>query len=226
MKIMCSNFGGKSQKTTTFVLQNKSRDEFMGTKCISKKKKKHQKCAVKASFSLKEKRRFFFDIPLAITVAHGLHPLSEIKFLKKVIKKGLLTNVTWIPSGPNDPDERVKFALTYLHSPEAESFGCKMKKGYDYAWIKIALDRGPIPSMYSSHRFMSTPKFIDYIKSLGFTDIAGSKTLNKFIALAQWSPKTNKLGFSETLFNYFECKRRNAIALKFIEILREIPIQA
>ena len=72
---------------------------------------------------------------------------------------------------------------------------------------------------------MSTPKFIDYIKSLGFTDIAGSKTLNKFIALAKWNTTTNKFTFPEALVNTLELKRRNAIALKFLEILKEIPIE-
>ena len=68
-----------------------------------------------------------------------------------------------------------------------------MIRGYDYAWIKMALDHGAIPGPYSKLKYMSTPAFVKYIKKLGFADIAGSKTLNKFIAKAHWHSDDNSI---------------------------------
>ena len=69
---------------------------------------------------------------------------------------------------------------------------------------------------------MSTPKFVDYIKSLGFTDIAGSKTLNKMIAQATWISKSNMLTFPGYYIPIKELNRRNLIIQKFLEIMNEI----
>ena len=169
------------------------------------KGKKLQKRKMKFFFFARKARRFSFKIPKAIAISTEGHSPAEIAFLQDAEAKGLITNVTWISSSPNGFDEKMKFALLYLHSDEAESLGCKMKRGYDYAWIKIALERGPIPDRYSSQRYMSTPKFVDYIQSLGFKDIAGSKTLNKFIAKAEWQKTESRLSFSGYYINYMEC---------------------
>ena len=171
---------------------------------------------------MKRARRFSFDRPCAITIAIDGLTQEQIDLLKELEAKGLIPKITWISSSPNGFDEKMKFALLYLHSDEAESLGCKMKRGYDYAWIKIALERGPIPDRYSSQRYMSTPKFVDYIQSLGFKDIAGSKTLNKFIAKAEWHSESNRLSFPRVFIGNLERKRRNGIVLKFLEIMNEV----
>ena len=186
------------------------------------KGKKLQKRKMKFFFFARKARRFSFKIPKAIAISTEGHSPAEIAFLQDAEAKGLITNVTWISSSPNGFDEKMKFALLYLHSDEAESLGCKMKRGYDYAWIKIALERGPIPDRYSSQRYMSTPKFVDYIQSLGFKDIAGSKTLNKFIAKAEWHSESNRLSFPRVFIGNLERKRRNGIVLKFLEIMNEV----
>ena len=158
----------------------------------------------------------------SITVGTDGLTQEQIDLLKELEAKGQLPKITWIKSSPNGFDDRMKFALVYLHSEEAKEFGCKMKRGYDYAWIKIALTRGQIPDRYTEQRYMSTPKFVDYIKSLGFKDIAGSKTLNKVIAQAKWHSEGNNLSFPKVFLNNLEYKRRNSIVLKFLEIMNEV----
>lgn len=160
--------------------------------------------------------------PLFITVGTDGLTQEQIDLLKELERKGLIPQITWIESSPNGFDDRIKFALVYLHSEEAKSLGCIMKRGYDYAWIKIALTRGPIPDRYAEQRYMSTPKFVDYIKSLGFKDISGSKTLNKAIAQARWHSEGNNLSFPKVFLGNLECKRRNSIVSKFLEIMNEI----
>lgn len=189
---------------------------------ISTKGKKLQKRKMKL-FSLAVKARHLsVKRPCAITISTEGHSQAEIEFLQDAEAKGLITNVTWISSSPNGFDEKMKYALLYLHSDEAKTKGCKILKGYDYAWIKIALTRGPIPNRYTEHRYMSTPKFVNYIISLGFNDIAGSKTLNKAIAQVRWHSESNRLSFPNAFLGNVERRRRNLIAFKFLEIINEV----
>lgn len=175
------------------------------------------------SFSrMRRLRLFSSNHPCDITISTERLTQEQINLLKELEAKGRIPIITWITSSFNSFDDRIKYALLYLHSDEAESMGCKIKRGYDYAWIKIALDRGPLPDRYADSRFMSMPKFVDYIKSLGFTDIAGSKTLNKAIEPTIWHSKSNSLTFYGLSLNPLERKRRNFIAWKFLEIMNEI----
>lgn len=189
-------------------------------------KKKRYFIRLRTSRLISRVRRSLFppaNQPLySITVGTDGLTQEQIDLLKELEAKGQLPKITWIESSPNGFDDRMKFALVYLHSDEAKSDGCKIRHGYDYAWIKIALTRGPIPDRYTEQRFMSTPKFVDYIKSLGFKDICGSKTLNKAIAQAKWHSEGNKLSFPRVYIGNLERQRRNKIALKFLEIMNEV----
>ena len=160
--------------------------------------------------------------PLCITISTEGLTQEQIDLLKELEAKGLIPKITWITSSHNTINDKIKYALLYLHSDEAKSLGCKMKRGYDYAWIKMALDHGAIPGPYSKLKYMSTPAFVKYIKKLGFTDIAGSKTLNKFIAKAHWHSDDNSIYFPGLYISVSECERRNKISLKFLEIMNEI----
>lgn len=174
-------------------------------------------------FSLARKARpVSFRPPHAITIGTGGLTQEQTDLLKELEAKGLIPKITWITSSPNGFDDVMKFALLYLHSDEAKELGCEMKRGYDYAWIKIALERGSIPDRYSNHRYMSTPKFVDYIKSLGFKDVTSSKTLNKYIAMAKWHSEGNVLTFHRCFIGNVERKRRNSIVVKFLEIMNEV----
>ena len=170
------------------------------------------------------RRKFFtsFNQPLCITISTEGLTQEQIDLLKELEAKGLIPKITWITSSPNSINDKMKYALLYLHSDEAKSLGCKIRRGYDYAWIKMALDHGTIPSPYSNLKQMSTPTFVKYIKKLGFTDIAGSKTLNKFIAKAHWYSDGNSLSFPGILISVSECERRNKIKSKFLELINEI----
>jgi hypothetical protein len=186
------------------------------------KGKKPQRRTVSFSLFVRKARLLSIEYPLDIAVHLGRTPIKEIAFLKDAEAKGLITNVIWIDSNPNNPEDRIKWALWYLHFPKKEDIDCKIVYGYDYAWIKIVLEHGPILDRYSSMRFMSTPKFENFIKSLGFKDVASSKTLNKYIAQAWWNRKCNRLLFPGNDIDSIECKRRNSIVAKFIEIMKEI----
>jgi len=186
------------------------------------KGKKPQRRTVSFSLFVREARLLSIEYPLDIAVHLAGTPIKEIAFLKDAEAKGLITNVIWIDSNPNNPEDRIKWALLFLHSPKAKEMGCRILRRYDYAWIKIALERGPIPDRYSSLRYMTTPKFEDFILSLGFKDVAGSKTLNKYIAQAKWHSDGNMLTFPNCFISNKERKRQNGIVATFIEIMKEI----
>ena len=188
---------------------------------IKVKGKSPQRKAVRFFSFVRKARPFFFNHPLAITISTEGLTQEQIDLLKDLESKGRIPQITWIVSRPNSFDDLMKFALLYLHSDEAKEIGCKMVRGYDYAWIKIALNCGPIPDRYTSYRYMSTPKFVDYIKSFGFKDITTSKTLNKYIALAKWHSEGNCLSFPRSFVSVKERKRRNSIVVKFLEIIKE-----
>ena len=147
---------------------------------------------------------------------------NQIEFLKDSVSKGILPEITWIESKADSFDEAMKSVLTTLHSDEAKAQGYRIERGYDYAWIKIAYDCGPIPERHLKSRFMSTPQFVKYIRSLGFEDIAGSKTLNKFIADARWHKESKTFTFKNLSVNALERCRRNRIVQKFLEIMNEV----
>ena len=193
------------------------------TKKNAEKKKMRYSVRVRASKVLSRVRRrllYHFSKPLCITISTEGLTQEQIDLLKELERKGLIPRITWITSSPNSINDKVKYALLYLHSDEAKSLGCKMQKGYDYAWIKMAIDHGTIPSPYSNLKHMSTPAYVKYIKKLGFTDIAGPKTLNKFIAKGHWY--SNSITFPDSQISVSECERRNKINLKFLELLNEI----
>ena len=171
---------------------------------------------------VRKKMPFSFDSPLAVTISTEGLTQEQIDLLKELEAKGLIPKITWIESSPNSFDDRMKYALLYLHSDEAKSLGCKILKGYDYAWIKIALDCSKMPVHYVKYTGMSTPKFVEYIRSLGYTDIAGSKTINKVMTHARWQSESNTIAFHRINISMPEHKRRNRIALKFLEIMNEV----
>lgn len=161
--------------------------------------------------------------PLCTTISTEGLSQEWIDRLKDLEAKGLLPPmVTWIESKPRGLDDKLKYALAYLHSEEAKLLGCKISRGYDYAWIKIAIDCEKMPNRYSNYQFMSTPKFVEFIKYLGFTDIAGSKTINKALTHAKWISDDNSIAFHHIHLSISERKRRNLIALKFLEIMNEV----
>ena len=167
-------------------------------------------------------RHSFYRYPSSITIGTRGLTQEQISLFKELEATKAIPPITWIVSSPEVFDDVMRVALWHLHSEKAEEMGCKMRYGYDYAWIKIALDRGKIPTRYTFYSDMSTPKFVDYIKSLGFTDIAGSKTLNKLIAQATWISKSNMLTFPGYYIPIKELNRRNLIIQKFLEIMNEI----
>lgn len=193
------------------------------TKKNAEKKKTRYSVHMRTSRLLSRVRRLIYPPsrqPLCITISTEGLTQEQIDLLKELERKGLIPKITWITSAPNSINDKMKYALLYLHSDEAKSLGCKMQRGYDYAWIKMALDHGTIPSPYSNLKHMSTPSFVKYIKKLGFTDVAGSKTLNKCIAKAHWY--SNSISFPGIFIPVSECERRNKINSRFLELINEI----
>lgn len=163
-----------------------------------------------------------FTRPSLITISTEDLTLEQIDLLKGMVLKNLIPGIIWIESRPKGLDDKIKSALLRLHSDEAKKQGYNIAKGYDYAWIKTAIDCELMPERYNKYKFMSTPVFVKFIKSLGFTDIAGSKTINKALKHAQWLSEDHIITFSGIHINVAEYKRRNNIALKFLEIMNEI----
>lgn len=158
----------------------------------------------------------------AISVDKRLSPPQEIHFLQEAEKKGYITNVTWLNSDGNGVDDDIKHVIKCLKTDSAKKYNYYLKNQYDYAWLKIAIDYGNIPNRFAVLKYMSTPKFVQYIKSLGYFDIAGPKTLNKELAKAFWCSKNNSITFPMSHIGIIESKRRNCITQKFLEILNEI----
>ena len=67
-----------------------------------------------------------------------------------------------------------------------------------------------------------TKRFVEYIKSLGFSDIAGSKTINKAKSHAKWQSETNTITFHGISLSSPERKRRNMIAWRFLEMMNGV----
>ena len=173
-------------------------------------------------FSRRRKSSIFPSYqPRLITTSTGSLTPEQIDILKDLVRKGHLPKITWIESRPNSFNEKMKLALTYLHSSEAEAMGCMILNGYDYAWIKLAMDSRNMPERYNHYKYMSTPKFVEYIRYLGFTDIAGSKTINKFLTHARWHSGSNRIAFNNIRISPSESERRILISLKFLEIIIE-----
>lgn len=195
------------------------------TKKNAEKKKPRYSARTRTSRLLSRVRRLIYpsvNQPLCITISTEGLSQEQIDYLKELEAKGLIPKITWIESRPRGLDDKLKYALLYLHSVEAKSLGCKILRGYDYAWIKLSMDSKKMPDRYSNYQFMSTPKFVEFIKSLGFTDIAGSKTLNKLLTHARWHSDDNIISFHRVYINISERKRRNLIAMKFLEIMNEV----
>ena len=116
-------------------------------------------------------------------------------------------------------EDEMKCALTYLHSDYAKEEGFNIKNGYDYALIKLVIDRG---MFYGSKRLLDTmPGFINLINRLGFTDICGAKTLNKIYSASNRSDFNWTFTDSKGRTNS-EKNRRNSLIRAFAEKMREI----
>lgn len=183
------------------------------------------KCRIfkKGNKKPKHQRYVFWRIriPRAISVSNANSSQQEIDFLRDAEKKGRLSGIIWIDRGSGRNEDNVRWALEYLHSEHAKLYGRNIQKRYDYAWIKMAIDHGKLSERYWVLRDMSTPAFITYIRSLGFSDIADSKTLNKMIAVSQWNRDKDFIDFPRARVQILERRRRNRIAMTFLEILNE-----
>lgn len=130
-------------------------------------------------------------------------------------------------------EDEMKAALNVLHSQEAKGSGFGIVNGYDYAYIKLVIDR---EWFNGSDRLKDTmPGFIKLIKRLGFDDICdsddnekivnASKTLNKYYSQA--FPSKDKNDFNWTYTDAkgespSERNRRNRLVKTFTEQMRLI----
>lgn len=130
-------------------------------------------------------------------------------------------------------EDEMKAALNVLHSQEAKDNGIGIVNGYDYAYIKLVIDKD---RFNGSERLKDTmPGFIKLIKRLGFDDICdsddnekivnASKTLNKYYSQA--FPSKDKNDFSWTYTDTkgkspSERNRRNRLVKTFTEQMRMI----
>lgn len=112
----------------------------------------------------------------------------------------------------NAIDERMKSILDTLNAEENKDEEWAIKNGYDYAFIKYALDKLMVNGCENLSN-IPTPQFIEYLKAVGVNNCCGDKTLNKY--LQKVSGDFPSCRFSGV--KHKEAKRRNAIINKFVE---------
>ena len=112
-------------------------------------------------------------------------------------------------------EDDLKEALLYLTSDEAKNNGFNLENGYDFAWIKLAIDQGLVNG-YDRINNYSYPKFRELVCSFGFENlIAKEKTLLKYYNYAN----ANTIPWIYSDCNAIERNRRNEIVLKFVEYM-------
>ncbi len=179
------------------------------------KKRKAKGCNIK---NIEHKRK---SSTVLLIVSQKYSP-TNMMILRRLVAE---ENDTLIDlSGPEfiSTQDRFKKALTYLNSEEAKNEGCAIKYGYDYAWIQKAIVSRSF-SGYERILNYSTPKFINYINSLGFTNIVKSKTIDKYRKLViEHRNSPIPWDYSDCQDNVVEKNRRNKIVKAFIEIMNDI----
>ena len=154
-------------------------------------------------------------VPKHITVTKDLLTPYQVEELERFLsERGI--EALWISHRQRLVEEKLREALTYLNS---EQCSCRIQQGYDYAWVKRAIDKKLFQGCERISNY-SYPKFVQYIQSLGFGNIAGAKTLAKYYNTV--SGREFPWEYSDCRDKSFEQQRRNHIVMKLIEIMTEL----
>ena len=138
---------------------------------------------------------------------------------------------TTIKIEPKKPiDARISLVLSYLRSKAADEEDCYIKKGYDYAWIKLAIDKQPYISN-SMERFLgykellnySHKQFVSYIKGLGFTDICEHRNLQRYYNYAEG--RYPKFTYKDCELDQGKADRRNRIITTFVDLMNDPEVK-
>lgn len=106
----------------------------------------------------------------------------------------------------------LKETLAYLTSDEAKHHGWDLKKGYDIAWIKLAIDKGLVNASDKLSHY-SNPDFLKMIYDLGIPlKQINDKTLLRYYNLAD----TSAIPWKYKTFNEVKRKRTNRIIQHFV----------
>lgn len=109
----------------------------------------------------------------------------------------------------------LKFTLNCLHGKESR---VRILHGYDYAFIKIAIDK--VEFNGRERLFSSMPDFRKLIQDLGFDDICGEKTLNKYYSNVNGQYPHFIFGDNRGKV-LAEINRRNELINNFINLMKE-----
>ena len=127
-----------------------------------------------------------------------------------------------------DIDCKMFRVLEFMNSEEVKKEKFYLKNGYDYAWIKKAIDIQPSIdepikrfSGYKELLNYSSQEFVDYLKELGLTNAkkCDASSIRRYINyirdinIKEWP----NLRYSDCLKR--ETIRRNAIIKKFLELM-------
>lgn len=119
-------------------------------------------------------------------------------------------------------DLRMASALRTLNEAPNRSEMWFIKEPYDYAWIKKVIDYGLIPGL-AKLKFGTTRSFITYLKNIGIEGIESTykSTFNKYYKEVRNKkiPFVYKHHDTEVIVDTTETDRRNAIVLKFIDLM-------
>ena len=120
---------------------------------------------------------------------------------------------------------RMANALTILNAAPNKSKIWSIRKPYDYAWIKKAIDCGLVPEL-EKLKFLTTKSYITYLQQDIGIDNIGNKstykpTFNKFLkeVANNTIPFIYKHHDNGKMIDKTETNRRNAIVQKFIELM-------
>lgn len=156
-----------------------------------------------------------------IAISSAKYTEEDVTFIKNICEKKKLDYVI-LPAIPNSFEDHLRFALNYLNSENAVSQHCNIKKGYDYAWIKRVIDKKLFlgAERLSNEHF---PPFINYIKRLGFANIASSTVLSRYYNYVKDRNQECLLPwfYEDCVNDKNETNRRNSIASTFAEIMTE-----
>lgn len=146
---------------------------------------------------------------------------QQVKLLQELAKKDPLGCFMYEGPFPLNNYERFRTAIEEMTSEANKRNSWYIKHKYDYAWIKRAIDWRTIRN-YDKYMDVSNPKFVKFLKMMGFPRVPDDKTLAKFYNKAERGDGYTPPWRYTDGCGVYEEGRRNMIAAKFIEMMNAI----
>lgn len=135
--------------------------------------------------------------------------------LEEIAKKNN-QEVEWLQSIISEKEERLKETLMILSQNRTPFW---LKRNYDYAWIKLAIDRGLVPNL-KTFKSISPNAFFQIIRQLeqpGLKALPDESEFRKYYKKANYG--TFPWYYADCNNNDGERTRRNGIVRRFKELM-------